>query len=207
MEFGWLDREQTDSRRSRGTYDILLNAMEKLKTRGILFGVSVTVTIENIDTVTSKTFFQQLYQKGCRALIFVEYVPVTNATKELAPTERERQILEGEQEKLRSEYEDVIFLSFPGDEKYMGGCIAAGRGFFHINSKGGAEPCPFSPFSDINLSNCTLLESVQSPLFRKIREAELLLGEHNGGCVLFEKEAEIRKLLHLNIEKTDTDVI
>jgi MoaA/NifB/PqqE/SkfB family radical SAM enzyme len=119
----------------------------------------------------------------------------------------ENQKLAITQDRLRIEYEDVIFLSFPGDEKYMGGCIAAGRGFFHINADGGAEPCPFSPFSDINLKDCTLLGAIESPLFKKIREGGLLLEDHSGGCVLFEKEAEIRKLMHLNIEKTDTNII
>ena len=189
------DKVQTDERRGVGTYNALISTMEALKEKGILFGASVTVTTENIETVTSKEFFNKLYGKGCKALIFVEYVAVIESTKELAPTDRERVILEQEQEKLRSEYEDVIFLSFPGDEKYMGGCLAAGRGFFHINVNGGAEPCPFSPYSDTNLKDCTLLEALQSPLFKKLKESEMLLGEHSGGCLLFQKELEVKKML------------
>ncbi|MBK1813041.1 radical SAM protein [Clostridium sp. YIM B02505] len=189
------DRDQTDDRRGRGTYDTLMNVMDNLKKKGILYGASVTVTTENINTVTSKEFFDKLYEKGCRAMVFVEYVPVTEATRNIAPTDKERDILEAEQSKLREMYEDAIFLSFPGDEKYTGGCLAAGRGFFHINTNGGAEPCPFSPFSDMNLKNCTLLEALKSPLFQKLKEYEILSGEHSGGCVLFEKEAEVKKLL------------
>ena len=115
------DKYQTDTRRGNGTYDILMNVMNKLNSKGILYGVSVTVTTENILTVTSKIFYDNLYAKGCKALIFVEYVPVTKATKYLAPTDNERKILETEQNKLRNQYKDVIFLSFPGDEKYSGG--------------------------------------------------------------------------------------
>lgn len=189
------DKAQTDERRGTGTYDALIAAMDAMKEKGILFGASVTVTTKNIDTITSKEFFNKLYSKGCKALIFVEYVPVTEATKELAPTDAERAALEKEQGKLRSEYEDAIFLSFPGDEKYTGGCLAAGRGFFHINVNGGAEPCPFSPYSDTNLKDCTLLEALQSPLFKKLKESEMLLGEHSGGCLLFEKEMEVKKIL------------
>ena len=188
------DKEQTDLRRRDGTYDILMDVMDKLKKKGILYGVSVTVTTENLMTVTNKDFFDKLYNKGCRALLFVEYVPVTESTKQLAPTENEREILEHEQQKLRKLYEDAIFLSFPGDEKYSGGCLAAGRGFFHINVDGSAEPCPFSPYSDTNLKDCTLKEALKSPLFRKLNETGMLLGEHKGGCVLFEKEDEVKKL-------------
>lgn len=189
------DKNQTDSRRGEGTYDILMNVMEKLKEKEILYGASVTVTTENVRTVTGKAFFDKLYSKGCRALIFVEYVPITETTKHLAPTDIEREVLECEQQKLREEYEDAIFLSFPGDEKYSGGCLAAGRGFFHINVDGSAEPCPFSPYSDTNLKDFTLREALKSPLFRKLNETGMLLGEHDGGCVLFQKEKEVKKLM------------
>ncbi len=189
------NKEQTDGRRGEGTYDILMNVMDTLKEKGILYGASVTMTTENVRTVTSKDFFDKLYNKGCRALIFIEYVPITEATKQLAPTDVERKILEDEQQKLRKQYEDVIFLSFPGDEKYSGGCLAAGRGFFHINVDGSAEPCPFSPYSDINLKDCTLREALKSPLFRKLNETGMLIGEHDGGCLLFQKEKEVKELI------------
>lgn len=189
------DSIQTDARRGEGTYDILMKIMDKLKEKGILYGASVTVTTENFKTVSSKAFFETLYNKGCRAVIFVEYVPVTVDTKHLAPTNSEREVVECGQQKLRKLYEDAIFLSFPGDEKYSGGCLAAGRGFFHINVDGSAEPCPFSPYSDTNLKDCTLREALKSPLFKRLNETGMLLGEHDGGCLLFEKESEVKELL------------
>lgn len=189
------DKGQTDGRRGEGTYDMLMNVMDKLNKKGILYGASITVTTENVRTVSSKAFFDNLYNKGCRALIFVEYVPVTEETKKLAPTDIERKILECEQKKLREQYQNAIFLSFPGDEKYSGGCLAAGRGFFHINVDGSAEPCPFSPHSDTNLKNCTLRKALKSPLFRELNETGMLIGEHDGGCLLFQKENEVKNML------------
>jgi MoaA/NifB/PqqE/SkfB family radical SAM enzyme len=191
------NREQTDGRRGIGTYNTLMMAMDNLNKKGILYGGSVTVTTENIMTVTSKEFVEGLYSKGARALVFVEYVPVTQTTKNLAPTDKERLILEEKIKALRREFEDLVFLSFPGDEKYAGGCLAAGRGFFHINASGSAEPCPFSPYSDVNLKECSLREALKSPLFRKLKENEMLLGDHDGGCLLFEKDEDVKKLLGL----------
>lgn len=190
------DKSQTDGRRGTGTYNSIMTAMNRLNKKGILFGGSITVTTENILTVTSRAFIQQLFDKGVRALVFSEYVPVTKETRNLAPTDKERMILEQNIRELRSEFENMIFLSFPGDEKYTGGCLAAGRGFFHINAKGDAEPCPFSPYSDINLKKCSLMQALESPLFRKLKVNEMLLGEHDGGCLLFEKEAEVKSLIH-----------
>ena len=96
-------------------------------------------------------------------------------------------------QELRSCY-DTVMLSFPGDELAMGGCMAAGREFFHINSNGGAEPCPFSPFSDVNIKNASLKDAIKSDLFNKIRLSGLISGEHKGGCVLYEKRDEVRSL-------------
>lgn len=89
----------------------------------------------------------------------------------------------------------MVFLSFPGDEKYAGGCLAAERGFFHINANGSAEPCPFSSHSDVNLKECSLREALKSPLFRKLKDSGMLLGDHDGGCLLFEKEEVVKGLL------------
>ena len=90
----------------------------------------------------------------------------------------------------------MLFMSFPGDEKESGGCLAAGRGFFHINSHGGAEPCPASPYSDINVKETSILEALESNLFRSLRSNGLLMDHHEGGCVLFEHEKEVQELLN-----------
>ena len=95
---------------------------------------------------------------------------------------------------LRGQYDEAVLLSFPGDELAMGGCMAAGREFFHINSHGGAEPCPFSPYSDVNIKDTSLREAIASPLFRALREQGLLSGEHVGGCVLYEKREQVEAL-------------
>ena len=113
---------------------------------------------------------------------------------ELAPGETERKYLEGRLSELRSRTSEMIYLSFPGDEKESGGCLAAGRGFFHINARGGAEPCPFSPYSDTSLRGKSLKEALSCPLFLSLRAGDLLTKEHTGGCVLFENEETVKTL-------------
>jgi len=103
--------------------------------------------------------------------------------------------MEEAQSALRGRFPGMLFLSFPGDEKHMGGCLAAGRGFFHINEYGAAEPCPFSPYSDMNLHEHTLLDVLGSPFFRQVRELNAQGEAHPGGCALFHQEARVRALL------------
>ena len=189
------DRDLTDARRGKGVYDRLIANMDEFHRRGLLFGASVTVTTENLHHVTSRDFLQSLSDRGCKVVIFVEFVPVTDEARHLAPGEAERQYLADEIARLRAEHPEMVYVSFPGDEKSSGGCVAAGRGFFHINSHGGAEPCPFSPYSDVNIRNTSLREAMHSPLFTALRNGDFLLEDHAGGCVLYEKRAEVEALL------------
>lgn len=144
--------KQTDVRRGEGVYRKVFSAMEVMKKEKLLFGSSVTVTKENLEEVTSDTFINSLAEQHCKALFFVEFVPMSPELKELAPGDTERKYMNQRLAEIRNRYPNMIFLSFPGDEKSSGGCIAAGRGFLHINSHGGAEPCPFSPYSDVNVT-------------------------------------------------------
>ena len=189
-------RETTDARRGQGVYDRLTTGMAGLHQRGLIFGASVTVTTRNIREVSSDAFLKNLSERGCKAVIFVEFVPVTEDSRELAPGDGERAYLSREIDRLRAEHPEMVYISFPGDEKSSGGCVAAGRGFFHINARGGAEPCPFSPFSDINVRDSSLKEALKSPLFLALQNEGLLDGAHTGGCVLYEKRAQVEALLH-----------
>jgi len=95
----------------------------------------------------------------------------------------------------RERHGDLLLVSFPGDENRSGGCLAAGRGFFHINAAGGAEPCPFSPYSDSSVADTSLRMALQSPLFQALRQQGNLVQDHIGGCVLFEQEERVRRLV------------
>lgn len=183
--------KQTDTRRGEGVYEKVFSAMEVMQKEKLLFGSSVTVTKENLEEVTSDDFIRKLEQRDCKALFFVEFVPMSPESQELAPGDEERTYMNKRLSEIREAYPNMIFLSFPGDEKSSGGCIAAGRGFFHINSHGGAEPCPFSPYSDVNVRDTSLQEALHSGLFMKLQNSGILMEDHAGGCVLFENRDKV----------------
>ena len=191
----------TDIRRGEGIYGKVLSAMENMREEKLLFGSSVTVTKENLREVTSDTFIRSLHERDCKALFFVEFVPTSPELRDLAPGDDEREYLDRRLAEIREEYADMIFLSFPGNEKSSGGCIAAGRGFFHINSHGGAEPCPFSPYSDVNVKDTSLRKALHSGLFMELQAGGVLTEEHDGGCVLYEKRAEVERCLLQGAER------
>lgn len=189
------DEKVTDSRRGNGVYRQLMDSMNVMKKKNIIFGASLTFTKGNLTNLLSKEYVDQLHDLGCKVIFYIEYVPMSKNTIGLAPGDAEREWLSKKLDSLRQKYPDILFMSFPGDEKESGGCLAAGRGFFHINSHGGAEPCPASPYSDINVRDTSLMEALNSNLFKSLRDGGILMDDHEGGCVLFEHREEVEELL------------
>ncbi len=188
--------EETDARRGSGTYTSILASMNRLREGKILFGVSVTITAANLCEVTSAANLDLLRDQGCRLVFYIEYTAIDHGSKEMELDAARREELEGKLTGIKSAYPGMVFISFPGDEKHMGGCLGGGRGFFHIDPYGSAEPCPFSPYSDRNLRNVSLLDAVNSPFFARLIDTGLVGGEHDGGCALFEHEAEVIALMN-----------
>ena len=146
--------------------------------------------------VTSEEYLRELHDKGCRLVFYVEYVPFDESTRHLAFGDAEVAAMEERVELMRTQFDDIVFLSFPGDEKALDGCMAAGRGFFHIGPDGSAEPCPFSPYSDTNVARDGLRAALQSPLFSRLREANNGSWQHTGGCTLYEHRDEVEQFLN-----------
>lgn len=188
-------KAETDERRGAGVYDRLMGVMDALHRKKLLFGASITVTTANLAAVLCDDFIEGLYKRGGGVLIFTEYVPLDKTTRalELSPQEADR--LNAGAEALRGRYPGLVVLTFPGDERSLGGCLASGRGFFHISPDGGAEPCPFSPYSKHNVKTTPMPEILQSPYFAKLQELAAGQDAHAGGCVLFRKEEDVVRIV------------
>ncbi len=87
------NEDKTDERRGDAMYRRLITAMDKMSENHLLFGASVTVTTANLYEVVDQTFLDTLKERGCKAVVYVEFVPVTEDSAELAPQDREREIL------------------------------------------------------------------------------------------------------------------
>lgn len=191
-------QDSTDDRRGQGVFRRAREAMRLLSGRDLIYGVSITVTTENMDTVTSTVFLDEIKQYGCRLVFYVEYVPMDEGTQHLAFGDEHVERMERLMEERRRQYDGIIFFSFPGDEKATGGCVASGRGFFHIGPDGSAEPCPFSPYSDSNVMQTGVLGALKSPLFRRLRDASAMSWGHTGGCTLYEHREEVEAMVKDN---------
>ncbi|NLZ44749.1 MAG: radical SAM protein [Clostridia bacterium] len=190
-------RRETDGRRGEGLYDLLRAKISRLGTAGILSGASFTLTSANYALVTQGSFINDLIKAGTKVFFYVEYVPVSAGTEELVVSKEQRAGLKETLRVFRHKL-PAVFISFPGDEEELGGCLAAGRGFVHINPGGSLEPCPFAPYSDSSLAESSLREALNSRLLRKIRENREILEEAGGtgGCTLWAKRDLVQALVN-----------
>ena len=138
-----------------------MHAMDLLKKYGIIFGTSICYTRQNIDAVTNDAFMRFLCEKGAHFGFYFHYMPVGNeAAPELMPTPEQRKYMIDRIRYLRSSACDIPFypMDFQNDGEFVGGCIAGGRNYFHINSAGDAEPCVFIHYSNANIHDQSILE-------------------------------------------------
>ena len=109
-----------------------------------------------------------LVEKGCRYSLYFHYMPVGNdASLELLPTAEQRVYMYDRVREIRNMVHGpgLFTMDFQNDGEFVGGCIAGGRNYFHINANGDAEPCVFIHYSNGNIRENTILEILKQPLF------------------------------------------
>ena len=191
--------ETNDARRGAGHYAAVMKAMDLLKKYGIIFGTSICYTRDNIEAVTSDEFLNMLADKGAHFGFYFHLMPVgNNAVPELMPTPEQRVYMIHRIREVRSENSNIQFfpMDFQNDGEYVGGCIAGGRNYFHINSAGDAEPCVFIHFSNTNIKNNTILEMLQSPLFMAYHEGQPFNRNHLRPCPMLENPDILVDMVH-----------
>jgi len=184
---------ETDFRRGEGVYSNFHKVISFMNAHQIFWGVSLTLTSKNFETTLSKAYGKELISMGCKLFFFVEYVPVAPGSEDLLLSEAQKMEVQPRVDILMSGL-PALFIAFPGDEDQYDGCLAAGRGFMHINPTGKVEPCPFAPFSDTDLRFSTLKDALKSEFLAKIRDKHHLLKEGKGGCALWANKEMVADL-------------
>lgn len=191
-------KETNDGRRGEGHYDAVMNAMKLLKKYGIIFGTSICYTRANIEAVTNDDFFKMLVDNGVRFSFFFHYMPVgNNAAPDLLPIPEQREYMIKRIREIRSDDNKTLLfpMDFQNDGEYVGGCIAGGRNYFHINSAGDAEPCVFIHYSNANIHDKSILEILQSPLFMAYHDGQPFNHNHLRPCPMLENPEILRKMV------------
>ena len=187
-----------DLRRGDGVYGKVMNAMNLLKKNGLVFGTSICYTSKNTEAVTSDEFIQLMVDKGCRYAMYFHYMPVGNdASVELLPTPEQRIYMKDRIRQIRSltTGQGLFTFDFQNDGEFVGGCIAGGRNYFHINANGDAEPCVFIHYSGANIRTHSLLEILHQPLFMEYRKHQPFNKNHLRPCPMLENPEILKEMV------------
>ena len=188
-----------DGRRGDGCFDRVMEAMDRLKAHGLIFGTSICYTRNNVEAVTSDEFLDMIIEKGCRYAWYFHYMPVGNdAAPELMPTMEQRTYMFHRVREIRAMEggKQLFAFDFQNDGQFVGGCIAGGRNYFHINSAGDAEPCVFIHYSNANIHDQSILEILHSPLFMAYHNGQPFNKNHLRPCPMLENPELLQKMVH-----------
>lgn len=171
--------EETDRRRGRGIFKKILRTIDKLKEHGILFGLSITATKENVDILLDDKFYDYWFEDvGATYIWMFHLMPIGRAKDTMSlmvtPEQRVKLLLQWEHLLLDKGY-------FVGDFWNGGaatrGCIGYGRagGYFYIDWNGNIMPCVFVPYYKDNLYQIyeqgkSVFDALQSDLFLRGRK-------------------------------------
>lgn len=169
--------KETDARRGDGVFGKILEAFAQLRRHGVPFGVSVTPTRKNWNTVTSDRFIDFCFEEqGAVYAWCFQYMPIgSEPDLDLMLTPENRlEMLERTHHIVRDK--KVLFADFWNSGIVSYGCISAGRagGQFHIDWNGDVMPCVFVPYAADNIYSVyerggDLNTVLDAPFFRAIR--------------------------------------
>ena len=161
----------------------------------MIYGLSCCSSCDNYDSITSEEFYDTLIEMGAYFVWYFHYMPVGNdAVPELMPTPQQRS---GVYEKIRRyrATKPLFALDFQNDAEYVGGCIAGGHRYLHINANGDIDPCVFIHYSDSNIREKTLLEALQSPMMMAYHDNQPFNDNMLRPCPMLENPDKLRAMV------------
>ena len=191
--------ETNDFRRGEGAYKTTVEKMDMLKKYGLAFGVSICYTEKNVDAVTSDEFMDFIVDKGAIYAFYFAYMPVGHdAVVDLIPSPEKRVHMYKWLRKVRNSKtgKPIFVMDFQNDGEFVGGCIAGGRNYCHINPKGDVEPCVFIHFSGANIREKSLLECLKQPLFMAYRDNPPFNDNMLRPCPMLENPEILQRMVH-----------
>jgi MoaA/NifB/PqqE/SkfB family radical SAM enzyme len=164
--------EKTDARRGEGTFRKVMQGMDYMREAGGLFFYSVTTTKDNVEESVSDEFIDLMIEKGAALGWYFNYIPVGRRPDfENMPTPEQRNYVRKKVAEIRSR-KPILLVDFWGDGPLVGGCLAGGKLYLHINNRGDVEPCIFCHVATDNIKEKSLVECLNSDFFKAIRAAQ-----------------------------------
>ena len=199
-------QKETDQRRGPGAYQKVIDAMKRLRDNGVLFGVSVTHTRLNSDCICDGAFFDDMLDAGAAFGWVFQYIPFgKDPNLDLMPTAEQRYKRIAAIQNIRRK-KPLLLFDFWNDGESVEGCIAWGRKYFHITSAGDVEPCVFCHFTVDNIHDKSLVECINSPVFKEARSRQPWTDDLRRPCPVIDHPQQLKELVEMyGMHASDSD--
>ncbi|MFW6137866.1 MAG: radical SAM/SPASM domain-containing protein [Spirochaetota bacterium] len=171
--------EKTDQRRGQGTYQKLLRAVDYLREEGVLYGISLTATRQNVEQIVSDEFIDFFFEEKDAFFAWMfQYMPIGRGPSfDMMITPRQRRELWFQEQHLIRD-KGIFFVDFWNGGPISDGCISAGRrgGYLYIDWYGNVMPCVFVPYTVGNIKEDffdkgkDLDHVLNTPFFTRLRD-------------------------------------
>jgi len=182
---------QNDLRRGEGVFDAAMTGMDRLKKKGLIFGVACTITGKNMDEVLCDSYLKMMIEKGAMYIWYYFYRPVGQEPHpEYCLTQD--QLLEARRRMvaLRHHHPIIIIDSYwtASGEAFCPAALGMG---FHIGPQGSIEICPPLSFATNRISdnNYNLEKTITESPF--LKGFQTFVKERTKGCVILEHPQEL----------------
>ena len=146
---------ETNERRGEGVFAKILSACENLKKSGVPFGISVTSTSKNINTLLTDEFYDFYFEKiGATYMWQFQFMPIGRGKEAfslmISPEQRVALYRKWEIQ-LKDKKHPIADFWNSGVLTY--GCVAYGgnKGYIYIDWNGNVMPCVFVPYYKDNI--------------------------------------------------------
>ena len=117
-----------------------------------------------------------------------------DAVVELMPNPQQREKMYHKIREYRST-KAIFSMDFQNDAQYVGGCIAGGRRYLHINANGDVDPCVFIHYSNANIYKESLLDALKSPIFMAYHDGQPFNENMLRPCPMLENPQKLRQMV------------
>lgn len=135
----------------------VLQIMDLLHSKKLPYGGYCFYDKENMEKYAREDFFDKIIEHHGKFCFFFSNIAEDEDTAYSAV-------------KKYREFKPLLTINFCKDKAMTGGCIAGGRYYCSINSRGDVMPCLFMEESDSSIKDGTLLEAYKSPLFMTYKD-------------------------------------
>jgi len=187
--------QTTDDRRGGGVFKKVMDAMDRMKKAGLIYGVSTTYTANNTQELASEEFVDMLVEKGVAFAWYFTYIPIgkdIDLSMMAAPEQRAymyEKILEYRRTK------PLFIMDFWNDGEASNGCIAGGRRYLHINARGEVEPCAFVHYATCNIKDVSLKDALGSPLMKSYQKRQPFNHNLRRPCPIIDNPEMLREIV------------